>query len=103
MDGEHDVARRTVLMSAGLGIGAAPVCVRSPAHAEGGAASEAEVWSQEYWANKGGVKLNMWRKRVGAPKADEKPRPVLFMVHGSSNSARSSYDLSVPKARANTR
>ena len=42
------------------------------------------------------MKLNLWRKRAGAPKAGEKPRPVLFMVHGSSNSSRSSYDLSVP-------
>ena len=30
-----------------------------------------------------------------APKAGE-TQPVLFMVHGSSNSSRSSYDLSVP-------
>jgi len=42
------------------------------------------------------VKLNLWRKRVGAPKAGEKPLPVLFLVHGSSNSTRSSYDLAVP-------
>jgi pimeloyl-ACP methyl ester carboxylesterase len=55
-----------------------------------------DIWSCEYWANKGSVKLNLWRKRVGAPKPGEKPRPVLFMVHGSSNSTRSSYDLSVP-------
>ena len=57
---------------------------------------EAEIWSQEYWANKGGVKLNLWRKRVGAPKPGEKPLPILFLVHGSSNSTRSSYDLTVP-------
>ncbi len=55
-----------------------------------------DIWSCEYWANKGSVKLNLWRKRVGAPKAGEKPLPVLFMVHGSSNSTRSSYDLNVP-------
>ncbi len=55
-----------------------------------------DIWSCEYWANKGSVKLNLWRKRVGAPQPGEKPRPVLFMVHGSSNSTRSSYDLSVP-------
>ena len=42
------------------------------------------------------MKLNLWRKRVGAPKPGEKPLPVLFLVHGSSNSTRSSYDLSVP-------
>ena len=54
-----------------------------------------DIWGSEYWAQKGKTKLNLWRKRVGAPKAGEKPRPVLFMVHGSSNSTRSSYDLSV--------
>ena len=54
-----------------------------------------QIWSCEYWAHKGNVKLNLWRKRLGAPKPGEK-RPVLFMVHGSSNSTRSSYDLSVP-------
>ena len=42
------------------------------------------------------MKLNLWRKRVGAPKAGEKPLPILFLVHGSSNSTRSSYDLTVP-------
>ena len=40
--------------------------------------------------------LNLWRKRVGAPQAGEPPLPVLFLVHGSSNSTRSSYDLAVP-------
>jgi pimeloyl-ACP methyl ester carboxylesterase len=55
-----------------------------------------DIWSAEYWAEKRGVKLNLWRKRTGAPRAGEKPRPVLFMVHGSSNSTRSSYDLTVP-------
>ena len=42
------------------------------------------------------MKLNLWRKRVGAPKPGEKPLPILFLVHGSSNSTRSSYDLTVP-------
>ncbi len=55
-----------------------------------------EIWSQEYWAKKGDVKLNLWRKRVGAPKQGEPALPVVFLVHGSSNSARSSYDLTVP-------
>ncbi len=90
-------------MSAGVGIGAGLVSGLSPAHAEGARARAAEIWSQEYWANKGGVKLNLWRKRVGAPKAGEKPLPILFLVHGSSNSTRSSYDLHMCRATANTR
>src|SRR5579863_4275568 len=58
--------------------------------------SETEsIWSAEYWAQKGAVKLWMWRKRAGAPKPGE-TRPVLVLVHGSSNSSRSSFDLSVP-------
>src|SRR5206468_6131567 len=39
---------------------------------------------------------NLWRKRVGAPKAGEPALPIVFLVHGSSNSTRSSYDLQVP-------
>jgi alpha-beta hydrolase superfamily lysophospholipase len=95
MEGEHDVARRTVLMSAGVGIGAGLVPGLAPAQAES-AAGEAAIWGHEYWADKGGVKLNLWRKRVGAPKSGEQPLPILFLVHGSSNSTRSSYDLTVP-------
>ena len=98
MDGsDNDVARRTVLMSAGhwywRGPGLRPVA------GAGGvtpAAAAGEIWSAEYWAQKGNVKLNLWRKRVGAPKAGEKPLPVLFLVHGSSFSTRTSYDLQVP-------
>ena len=55
-----------------------------------------EIWSGEYWAHKGNVKLAMFRKRLTAPAAGEPPQPVLFLVHGSSNAARSSYDLTVP-------
>src|SRR5215470_11399943 len=61
-----------------------------------GATQDGAIWSAEYWAKKGDVALNLWRKRVGAPKAGEPPLPLLFLVHGSSNSARSSYDLTVP-------
>ncbi|HEY5963879.1 MAG TPA: alpha/beta hydrolase [Xanthobacteraceae bacterium] len=101
MENEHDPARRTVLMTAGAGIGATigASLVSNLAQAQGAtpaAAAGAEIWSQEYWADKSGVKLNLWRKRAGAPKPGEKPLPILFLVHGSSNSTRSSYDLSVP-------
>lgn len=87
------VPRRTVLKSAGLSVSAGllsslPVATQ--------ASSEGEIWSAEYWAKKGDVKLNLWRKRVGAPKSGEAALPVVFLVHGSSNSSRSSYDLTVP-------
>jgi pimeloyl-ACP methyl ester carboxylesterase len=95
------MARRTVLVGAGLGIGAGLMVGTSPAQAAkkkngSSASATGEVWSAEYWANKGDVKLNLWRKRVGAPRRNGTPLPVLFLVHGSSNSTRSSYDLSVP-------
>jgi pimeloyl-ACP methyl ester carboxylesterase len=54
------------------------------------------MWEKEYWADKGGVKLFMFRKRAGAPQPGEAPRPVLFLVHGSSFSGPSGFDLHVP-------
>jgi pimeloyl-ACP methyl ester carboxylesterase len=87
------LARRTVLKGAGLGIGAGLLAgAMTPAAAE----PAGDIWSAEYWAKKGDVKLNLWRKRVGAPRPGEAVLPTVFLVHGSSNSARSSYDLSVP-------
>ncbi len=92
--------RRAVLQGAGLGIGLGLGAggdllsgIMTPAAA---AHPAGDIWSSEYWAKKGDVRLNLWRKRIGAPAAGETPRPVLFLVHGSSNSARSSYDLRVP-------
>ena len=81
----------------GVGIGAGLLSGAISAHAQGAsAAAGEEIWSSEYWAQKGNVRLNLWRKRAGAPKAGEKPLPVLFLVHGSSNSTRTTFDLTVP-------
>jgi pimeloyl-ACP methyl ester carboxylesterase len=55
-----------------------------------------EFWSEEYWAQKGDVKLYMFRKRTDAPPAGGDGRPVLFLVHGSSFSGPSGFDLHVP-------
>jgi alpha-beta hydrolase superfamily lysophospholipase len=55
-----------------------------------------KLWSNEYWAQKGSVKLYMFRKRATPPKTGEKPLPVLLLIHGSSNSSRSSFDLATP-------
>ena len=98
MDGtDSGVARRTILKTAGIGLGAGLVSGIIPARAQDTAsAATGEIWSSEYWANKGNVRLNLWRKRAGAPKAGEQPLPILFLVHGSSNSTRSTYDLAVP-------
>src|SRR5215813_12060296 len=50
----------------------------------------------DYTLTKGEVSLAVYRKRMDAPAADKAPRPVLFLVHGSSNPALSSFDLTVP-------
>jgi alpha-beta hydrolase superfamily lysophospholipase len=78
------IERRALLATSAAAIGAA-----APAEA-----AEAIVLT-EYWATKQrngtDIRLAMYRKRIG-----NTARPVLFLVHGSSTSARSSFDLSVP-------
>jgi pimeloyl-ACP methyl ester carboxylesterase len=54
-----------------------------------------KIWSNEYWVQKGDVKLYMFRKRIGAPSAGKSDLPVLLLVHGSSISS-TSFDLTVP-------
>ena len=53
---------------------------------------------REYQVKKGDVFLAVYRKLSGLPSAETGSRPVLFLVHGSSNSALSSFDLTVPGA-----
>ena len=95
---DHPVARRTVIKSAGLSIGAGLASGITSANAQAPAAAAAaqpdEIRSDEYWAHKGSVKLTMYRKRFAGPVTGI--HPVLFLVHGSSNAALSSYDLTVP-------
>jgi alpha-beta hydrolase superfamily lysophospholipase len=56
-------------------------------------AAASEIRSARYTAKKGSVSLAMYRKRGAGSSL-----PVLFLVHGSSLSAQSSYDLEVPGA-----
>ncbi|HUY01775.1 MAG TPA: alpha/beta fold hydrolase [Rhodocyclaceae bacterium] len=51
------------------------------------------IVAEEYWANKNGVKLWLYRKYSGPSDAQ---RPLLFLVHGSSYSAKTMFDLQVP-------
>ena len=81
----NPLSRRSIM--AGLGAG---LLGRRAAQAA------SKPWSAEYWAKKGDVSLYMFRKRMRAPRAGEAPLPVLFLVHGSSNSSRSSFDLATP-------
>jgi len=91
---DGSMPRRAVLQGVGIGAGLLSGLI-GPAQAQSSPAG-GDIWSKDYWANKGGVKLNLWRKRVGAPRQGEPALPVVFLVHGSSNSSRSSYDLTVP-------
>jgi pimeloyl-ACP methyl ester carboxylesterase len=82
------IERRAML--GGTALAAATVLASQDAKAE-----ETPIWSQDYTGVKqGGVNLAIYRKRVGPP--DGKPRPILFFVHGSTASARPTYDLTIP-------
>src|SRR4030088_1868100 len=90
------LARRAVIKGAGLGLIAGTLADAMPTQSAVAATAEGgEIWSSEYWAKKGDIPLWMFRKRVGAPKAGEASKPVLFFVPGSSVSSRS-FDLTVP-------
>src|SRR5437762_4291497 len=52
------------------------------------------VLRSDHEVRKGDVSRAVYRKRL-EPARGEAARPVLFLVHGSSNSALSSFDLSV--------
>jgi len=52
------------------------------------------IVAEEFWATKNGVKLWVYRKYSGPADA---PRPLLFLVHGSSYSSKTMFDLQVPE------
>lgn len=56
-------------------------------------AGKTAVSAQEFWVNKGSVKLWVYRKHVADNVAD---KPLLFLVHGSSYSGKTMFDLQVP-------
>jgi pimeloyl-ACP methyl ester carboxylesterase len=90
---DNQPSRRAVIKIAGASLAAGAL---TPARAAEQTAAAEPIWSADYWAQKGPVKLYVYRKRTGAPKPGEAVRPVVFLVHGSSNASRSSYDLTVP-------
>src|ERR1700690_2012230 len=93
---DRSLPRRAVLQSAGIGIGAGLLSSLTTAVQAQTVPADGEIWHQDYWAKKGAVKLNLRRQRTSQPPPGEAALPVVFLVHGSSNSARSSYDLKVP-------
>ena len=48
----------------------------SPSKPATGKTAAAKLWSNEYWAQKGDVKLYMFRKRATAPRAGEAALPA---------------------------
>ncbi|MEE8439995.1 MAG: hypothetical protein V3S07_10425, partial [Micropepsaceae bacterium] len=91
----ESATRRHVLAGAALAAAGAALSA-PPVRAQ--AQTDGEYWSNQYWAMKGDVRLAMYRRRIGAPTPGEAPKPVLFLVHGSSNSSMTNYDLHVPDA-----
>jgi pimeloyl-ACP methyl ester carboxylesterase len=86
--------RRNLLVT--MGLGAASTLASAPAGAAPAAATAAgaePVIAQEFWTNKNGVKLWVYRKRTGPAGAK---KPLLFLVHGSSYSGKTMFDLHVP-------
>src|SRR4029079_8700699 len=92
----YPLARRTALGGIGVGGLGLGVAAAIPAQAATAVPSEGgEIWSNEYWTKKRDIPLSMFRERIGAPKAGEPARPVVFFVHGSSVTSRV-FDLNVP-------
>ena len=99
---EQKLVRRDVIKAAGAGLATTLIAGTVKAQTPAAAQTPAEFWTAEYAAKKGDVSLQMYRKRVGAPVAGGAAKPVLFLVHGSSNAARRATTCTCP-ARANTR
>ena len=91
----QSLGRRALIKGAGLGLVAGGVSAALATQSAAAATQSSEIWSSEYWAKKGDVPLWMFRKRLGAPRPGEPPKPVLFFVHGSSVTSRV-FDLNVP-------
>jgi alpha-beta hydrolase superfamily lysophospholipase len=103
MDSRKTISRRTLLTRTAPALASGFAAISSarfalaqgPLNAAGTPASE-RIWSGEYWAKKGDLTLYIFRKRMGAPKPEEPAKPILFLAHGSSVSARPTFDLTVP-------
>ncbi len=92
MHGAIPIARRGVLLGA---LSAAGGGVPATAAAPDGPLWFGRDWAVK-WRDSKKIWLALYRKRLGAPQPGEPPRPVLFLVHGSSAAALSSFDLTVP-------
>ncbi len=69
-----------------------PLRARS-AKAVSRAAGRSGIVGKEHWTKKGEVKLFLWNKCVGNPKA---AKGIVLFVHGSSMASQPTFDLQVP-------
>ena len=79
---DRPIARRTVMAGAGAGV----VSLVANAHAE----TKPDIRASEFSANKGSVKLYLYRKRV-APKAGETQPPRFSELSLSRRTPRKSF------------
>ena len=56
-----------------------------------------DIESQEHWAKRGEIDLFIFRKFSPSAQLANPGRPALLLVHGSSFSARTAYDLEAPE------
>ena len=54
--------------------------------------SELQILAQDFWADKDGIRLWVNRKYLAGTSGQ---RPILFLVHGSSYSAKTMFDLQI--------
>jgi len=90
--------RRAILAGIGVAAAAAAASAMPTATSAQPAVATETFWNQRYEAMKGNVKLQLYRRRLKAPVAGERPLPVLILVHGSSMSTMPTFDLTVPGA-----
>ncbi|MFL9909648.1 alpha/beta hydrolase [Paraburkholderia sp. RL17-337-BIB-A] len=89
-DTQQRVQRRRLLQGAALTLMATAVPLSANAAAP-------QIIAEDHWAQKGAVKLYLYRKRLADDRnAKSGQKPVLFLVHGSSFSGRGGFDLHVP-------
>ena len=88
-DTVRNTGRRQLLATMALGGAATLAGAAAPA----AAAAPEPISAHEYWADKNGVKLWIYRKHAGPANAK---KPLLFLVHGSSYSGKTMFDLQVP-------
>ncbi|MFM0252917.1 alpha/beta hydrolase [Paraburkholderia sediminicola] len=82
--------RRRLLQGAALTLMATAVPLSAKAATQ-------QIIAEDHWAQKGAVKLYLYRKRLADNRnAKSGQKPVLFLVHGSSFSGRGGFDLQVP-------